>query len=63
MAEYAYESTGDSTGFSWSSCDRCDSGLGGERHEWSYRGENDNICTGEICTDCLFAVNGLSEEG
>lgn len=63
MAEYAHESTGDSTGFSWSACDRCGSDLGGDRHEWSYRDENDDICTGEVCTDCLFEINGLEVEG
>ena len=48
--------------FSWSSCDRCGSRLGGERHpavewhgkEWFVGMKSYDV---EICVDCLQAIS------
>ena len=56
------EHTGKELGFSWSSCDRCNSKLGGDRFEWftlhtakiGQRAEEE----GEVCGDCLMEIEG-----
>jgi hypothetical protein len=40
--------------FSWSACELCGSGLGGNRYRAHYRDDNDEICHLEICEDCVL---------
>lgn len=48
--------------FSWSRCVCCNSPLGGDRHPAHYVDENGDINHINICTDCLFYVNGYEED-
>lgn len=44
--------------FSWSSCDSCGSGLGGDRHA-AHGVINDDIFHFDVCTNCVhFHANG-----
>ena len=48
-------------GFSWSSCDLCDSGLGGDRHDAALieAGTDREPIDLSVCVDCLmFLANG-----
>lgn len=52
-------------GFSWSDCDACGSGLGGNRypaHAWT-KAKGGDLVHLEICTDCLaYLANGTEPE-
>jgi hypothetical protein len=48
--------------FSWSSCDCCQSSLGGDRYEVvGYRLNKREKNEYSICVDCYLAVNGVLE--
>ena len=51
-------------GFSWSSCDTCDSRLGGDRYAAHYRDDTRAVHHLDVCTDCLmFIANGDLPDG
>ena len=45
--------------FSWSSCERCHSDLGGDRYDYVARDVNDDIVELSICVDCVCDVEGI----
>lgn len=54
-----YECPVDEGGFSWSSCDSCGSGLGGDRYAAHGFLENGELTHLEICPDCMmYHANG-----
>lgn len=52
----------ESSHFSWSACDSCGSTDGGDRHPAHGCDKDGAIMHLDICTDCLFELNGLTEE-
>lgn len=60
MDEITHESTGGGVGFSWSPCDRCNSGPAGYRFEWfAWDNEtHESVSMGEVCADCVLDIGG-----
>ena len=42
--------------FSWSACECCGSGLGGDRYQAHGRDSNGDLVHFEVCVDCLYYI-------